>query len=696
MLSSRSCQLTRDGTYTLIECQTACVNDGPGLGCSGPFCMGAYFPNWAQYRDYPWTFTTEQLKGVLPMYDYLVYAFAKFDPVTFEVTGTEEANGTIKDVEQMNKIKEAAAEVGKPDFKLLLSIGGWSFPAAYWSNALATAANRSKLITECVKYLETNNLQGIDIDWEFPGAAPTTKYVQKAHACFNNGVSCTELNDASIESGPVDGVCVIQDAGQADGVDDFANLGLFVQEASVVFRSHTPPFMLTIAAAANPLSIVKYDFPKMIPAIDVWHIMAYDFWVSDTEDKAFSGCTAPSAPLYAPDFNAVNQTQTVSDRNRSKSRLDASKTCTPTGADLNLSIDNAVTLYLQAGVNPKKMMLGLAFYGHTWYVPGLTGDEYARFGISSEKENLCCGPLGTTYGGTGGKSAVLCGSLLYSEIHLNRNNLQITEDAQTQSTIGYWAQNSGGYTDVPAGTWVSFNSPSSIAAITQYAMSKGLRGVFAWDISSDTVLPFFYDLKKKPVWTFDLSTVIHNTLNNTIDEVCGSSSCPSPSFCVNENGSPVCYCGDGVVYDATTGCEYIPPTPPPLTYAGICPKTATSNACTPCNEKADCGGTTECYGTVDQNCCVDACSWNGTCTPVWNEDHSKLSSLSCVCKESWTGENCSTPAGPPPPPPPPPPTTTCPADCHFCYDSDAKACMDASHTEAECKAWGPPRYTWCG
>ena len=677
---SRLCELVSNGTFaSQDECNDYC-SPRVELGCSGPYCLGAYYPNWAQYRDAPFTFQVDQLKGALHMYDYLVYSFGKFDPKTFVVSGTEEANGNVKDTVQIKAIQAAAFQLGKTNFKLLFSIGGWSFPAAYWSLALSTPSNRTTLINECVKYLKANNLQGIDIDWEFPGSQLTTKYVQKAHSCVSTGVTCTELGDAAIENPEaVEGVCVITDQGQLANTDDFANLGLFVEEMSVEFRKYS--FMITIAAGASPDMIQRYDFSRMINAIDVWHVMAYDFWVSDTDNKEFSACTAPTAPLYSafpqPKPVPVATSLPHAVRRRMQRRLDPSQTCTPTGFDQNLSVDNAVTMYLDRGVHRKSIALGLAFYGHTWYVPDLVGSEYAQFGIRSQiQENNCCGPLKNTYGGYGGTAAVLCGSLLYSEINLNRNNFQTTEDVGTQSTIGYWPETSG-VLGVPKGTWISYNSPVSIAALTTYAKNKDLRGVFAWDISSDTVLPAAPGVSA-PRWTFDLSTVVYNTLNNIVDPVCGLNyECPSATVCVNENGQPTCYCSNGVVYNEMTKCATVDPVLPKK--VGICTKSENkATSCMACDTTAECGGD-QCYLDVDPNCCPSSCSWqNGTCIASWNTDHSSVLGVACNCNTGWYGNDCSSTI-----PVPVPPVLSKKAGICTKSENKATSCM-ACDTTAEC------------
>ena len=42
--------------------------------------LGAYFPNWAQYRAAPYTFTPSSLDGIISKVDVIWYAFAYFCP----------------------------------------------------------------------------------------------------------------------------------------------------------------------------------------------------------------------------------------------------------------------------------------------------------------------------------------------------------------------------------------------------------------------------------------------------------------------------------------------------------------------------------------------------------------------------------------------------------------------------------------
>ena len=62
-----------------------------------------------------------------------------------------------------------------------------------------------------------------------------------------------------------------------------------------------------------------------------------------------------------------------------------------------LSFNYTVSGYLALGVPPAKLRVGVAYYGHTWYVPD-AGSNYAAFGLDATVQGSCCGPFATTYG----------------------------------------------------------------------------------------------------------------------------------------------------------------------------------------------------------------------------------------------------------------------------------------------------------
>ena len=55
-----------------------------------------------------------------------------------------------------------------PDLKILISIGGWSWSGNF-SDATLTPSSRKKFAKTSVEIVANHDLDGVDIDWEYPG-----------------------------------------------------------------------------------------------------------------------------------------------------------------------------------------------------------------------------------------------------------------------------------------------------------------------------------------------------------------------------------------------------------------------------------------------------------------------------------------------------------------------------------------------
>lgn len=79
--------------------------------------------------------------------------------------------------------------------KVLLMIGGWGEKADGFSVMAADAGKRALFCSECKKHIDTYGLDGIDIDWEYPGGGPSYNgHSDKDAANFN--VLLKELRQA--------------------------------------------------------------------------------------------------------------------------------------------------------------------------------------------------------------------------------------------------------------------------------------------------------------------------------------------------------------------------------------------------------------------------------------------------------------------------------------------------------------------
>ena len=52
----------------------------------------------------------------------------------------------------------------------MLAVGGYSARAEGFSAMAATASNRAEFVTSAIKFLRDNDFDGLDLDWEYPGA----------------------------------------------------------------------------------------------------------------------------------------------------------------------------------------------------------------------------------------------------------------------------------------------------------------------------------------------------------------------------------------------------------------------------------------------------------------------------------------------------------------------------------------------
>lgn len=116
-----------------------------------------------------------------------------------------------------------------PELKVLLSIGGWG--SGRFSEMAADSVLRNSFAADCRRVVDEYGLDGIDIDWEYPGS-----------------------NAAGISS----------------SADDKANYTLLMRD----IRKHIgDDKLLTLASSAGAEYI---DFVSILPYIDFVNVMSYD------------------------------------------------------------------------------------------------------------------------------------------------------------------------------------------------------------------------------------------------------------------------------------------------------------------------------------------------------------------------------------------------------------------------------------
>lgn len=100
---------------------------------------------------------------------HLNLAFAYIEPDTYEIVPMPKVTEEI--ISQITNLKQRA-----PGLKIWISLGGWTYSdngtatQAVWGDLSSTLAKRTKFAWNLYKFLKTWGFDGVDLDWEYPGA----------------------------------------------------------------------------------------------------------------------------------------------------------------------------------------------------------------------------------------------------------------------------------------------------------------------------------------------------------------------------------------------------------------------------------------------------------------------------------------------------------------------------------------------
>jgi chitinase len=145
-----------------------------------------------------------------------------------------------------------------PSLKVLVSVGGWLWSGQFSDMAL-TPASRQIFLQSVMEFLGRNHLDGLDIDWEYPGSVG---------------------------------------AGNRFRPEDKQNYTLLLKELRTAFdletkRTHKHLY-LTIAAGASDEFLGNTEMAEVAKYVDTVNLMTYDF-----TEAGVDALTGHNAPLYA-------------------------------------------------------------------------------------------------------------------------------------------------------------------------------------------------------------------------------------------------------------------------------------------------------------------------------------------------------------------------------------------------------------
>ena len=257
--------------------------------------------------------------------------------------------------------------------RILLSLGGWQNDSSFWDTyrqAISTDETRKQVASAIYETMMKYNLDGIDMDWEYPTSADRDNFV------------------------------------------------LLMKEIREVFdANHCEDFLITAAIPAGSWSSQGYDFPKLEAYMDYYFLMTYDL------DSG--GVTRHHSALYTSTYAPV-------------------------------SVESSVRYLLNQGVNPKKIVIGAAFYGRI-----------------CEGVNNTNNGLGQSYS----KRSTISYTKIVSD-YLSRLDTEVFKYYDS-ACHGYYLY------DKVNKVFICYDAPETIIEKYNYAVDSGLGGLMFWSFNNN-------------------------------------------------------------------------------------------------------------------------------------------------------------------------------------------------------------------
>ena len=218
---------------TLPQYTFSSTTDEPGTGlkeakkaAGNDYIITAYVAGWHNW-------TTDQIDA--EKLSHINYAFADIKD--------GKINSYLDNDDYQYTMLDSLRRIN-PDLKILVSVGGWS-RSTYFSDAALTEESRKIFAESALDFIERYGLDGIDLDWEYPGS-PGAGNVFRAVDRENFTLMLEELR------------IQLDEQTAADGRED-------------------NPYLLTIATGASQGFLQNTEMHKAHQYLDYVLLMTYDY-----------------------------------------------------------------------------------------------------------------------------------------------------------------------------------------------------------------------------------------------------------------------------------------------------------------------------------------------------------------------------------------------------------------------------------
>lgn len=191
-------------------------------------------------------------------------------------------NGFAHDDENLAALVKLKQQ--NPSLTVLVSVGGWLWSGAFSDMAL-TQVSRAAFIQSVVEYVGLHQLDGLDIDWEYPGLEGATKNFRP---------------------------------------EDKQNYTLLLKELRARFNLMEKEvhrrLYVSIATGASREFLAHTEMNKVVKYVDTVNLMAYDYYEPDSD-----AITGHHAPLYTNPADPKKVSDDTSVREYEKAGVAAAK-----------------------------------------------------------------------------------------------------------------------------------------------------------------------------------------------------------------------------------------------------------------------------------------------------------------------------------------------------------------------------------
>ncbi len=281
---------------------------------------------------------------------------------------------------RLNSLKQR-----NPDLQLLISIGGWAWSENF-SNAVLTDSLRKNFAKSAVDIIRKHQLDGVDIDWEYPGMPGEAGNVYRREDKENFTLMFEALRK------------------ELDGLEKETGKKKWLTTATGGFASF----------------LNNTDMGKAQRYLDFINLMTYDYYPS----KVASHHTNLFTSSYYPSEN---------------------------------SADRAIKAYINAGVPPSKIVMGIAFYGKN-----LKLTENSEIGLGDS--------IASSANHFGKGFTYLKDSLV------NKNGFVAFKDDEAKAPYLF---------NRDTKQFISYDDEWSVANKCDYVLKNKLGGVMFWEYHSD-------------------------------------------------------------------------------------------------------------------------------------------------------------------------------------------------------------------